>query len=246
MELIILGTCAAFAGKDEACSSYLLRLGGRTFVIDTGPGSFGVLQRYIHYKELSGVFLSHLHADHVSDIYTMRYAVFVAQRDGMVKGPLPIYLPESPKRTFSFIKNAIKKEFSIVKITQDLEVRFGEMSVRFLRCVHPVPSYAMRFAYQGKTLVYTADTRYFEGLVSFSKGADVLLAEATLLEADGEMEKMGHMTAKRAARLASEAGVGRLVLTHVWPEYDRERTLAEAKAVFRNTVAARCGMTIAI
>jgi ribonuclease BN (tRNA processing enzyme) len=246
MELVILGTCAAFAGKNEACSSYLLRCGGRSFVIDTGPGSFGLLQRYIHYRELDGVFLSHLHADHVSDIYTMRYAVFVAQRDGLAKGPLPIYMPKSPKRTFAFIKNAIKKEFCIKEITEGLKIRIGEMEVRFTQGIHPVPSYAMRFEHQGKTLVYTADTRYFEGLVSFAKEADILLAEATLLEADREMEEMGHMTAKTAARLASEAKVGRLVLTHVWPEYDRKKTLAEAKTVFRNTVTARCGMTIAI
>ncbi|MBN2323633.1 MAG: MBL fold metallo-hydrolase [Spirochaetes bacterium] len=246
MDLVILGTCAAFAGKNEACSSYLLSCGGQSFVIDTGPGSFGVLQRYIHYGEIRGVFLSHLHADHVSDIYTMRYAVFVAQRDGLAKGPLSIYMPKSPKRTFAFIKNAIKREFSIEKITEGLVVRIEDLSVGFLRGIHPIASYAMRFEHRGKTLVYTADTRYFERLTSFAKEADVLLAEATLLEADGEMEEMGHMTAKTAARLASEAKVKRLVLTHVWPEYDRKKTLAEAKTIFDDTAVAECGMTIVI
>ncbi len=246
MELVILGTSAAFAGKSENCSSYLLRTENTRFVIDAGPGSFGTLQRYIHYKDISCIFLSHLHADHVSDIYTLRYAVYVAQRDGLMEGPLPILMPKSPKRTFRFISDSIKGEFQIQEITDGLEMDRGGVRVRFSRGDHPVPCYAMRFEKDGKSLVYTADTMYSKEIVSFAKGADVLLAEATLQDEDSGLESMGHMTARRASKLAGDAGVGRLVLTHLWPGYDPQKSLEEAKTGFKDVLLARTGMTVSI
>jgi len=244
MELVILGTSAAFAGRGQNCSSYLLRANGLNFLIDVGPGSFGFLQNYIHYKDISCIFLSHLHADHVSDIYTLRYAVYVAQRDGLMDGLLPIYMPKSPKRTYSFIRDAIKSEFLINEITERLEIDVGGVTVRFKRGEHPVPCYAMRFEYGGTSLVYTGDTMYFQELVAFVKGASLLLADATLQEADSGLESMGHMTAGSAAKLAREAGAGRLVLTHIWPEYDVGKSLEEAKAVFNDVIAGSTGTVI--
>jgi ribonuclease BN (tRNA processing enzyme) len=87
---------------------------------------------------------------------------------------------------------------------------------------------------------------YTKELVSFAKGADVLLAEATLQNADSGLESMGHMTARRASNLAADAGVGRLVLTHLWPEYDPQKSLEEAKAGFKDVILARTGMTVSL
>jgi hypothetical protein len=58
-------------------------------------------------------------------------------------------------------------------------------------------------------------------------GADVLLAEASFVTGDRNPEHL-HMTGSEAAEIARRAGVGRLVLTHVPPWYDRETVLAEA------------------
>jgi ribonuclease BN (tRNA processing enzyme) len=232
MKVIILGTSAAFAAKDECCSSYLITAGGKNYVIDTGAGSFSVLQHYITYKDIHCILLSHLHADHCSDIYTLRYAVYVAQRDGLMEKPVPIYMPKSPKRTYSFIKGAIKNEFLIEEIQDGLMITLNELKVSFLRGEHPVQCYAMRFEHNNNIIVYTADTKSFDELVSFSSKADLLIADATLQNRDRSMEEMGHMTAQTAATLARDAGVKRLVLTHIWPEYDRQQTLNEAKSFF--------------
>jgi ribonuclease BN (tRNA processing enzyme) len=149
----------------------------------------------------------------------------------MEKG-LPIYMPKSPKRTFAFIKGAIKNEFLIKEITDGGAIKLNELKVSFLRGEHPVQCYAMRFEHNGNTVVFTADTMYFEQLVSFSRQSDLLIAEATLQNRDRAMEEMGHMTARTAAMLAKEADVKKLILTHIWPEYDRHKTLREAKSCF--------------
>ena len=77
----------------------------------------------------------------------------------------------------------------------------------------------------------------------------MLVHEATF--GGDEMERAretGHSTAAEAARVALDAGVWRLVLTHISSRYTRDapELLAEARAVFPETVIARDGMTVEV
>ena len=99
----------------------------------------------------------------------------------------------------------------------------------------------------GRRLVYTGDTRPHLSVIEASRNADLLVHEATF--GGDELERAretGHSTAAEAARVALEAGARRLVLTHISSRYNRDASelLAEAKAVFPETVIARDGMTI--
>jgi ribonuclease Z len=99
----------------------------------------------------------------------------------------------------------------------------------------------------GRTLVYTGDTRPHLAVIEAARGADLLVHEATFGGDEGERAKeTGHSTSAEAARVALEAGVRRLVLTHISSRYNRDASelLAEAKAVFPETVIARDGMTV--
>jgi len=232
MKLTVLGTSAGFAGKNDACSSYLITLAEKHYLIDVGPGSLSSLQNHIGYRELDAILVSHLHADHVSDLYTLRFAVFIAQREGSMPHPFPIHMPFHPTDTFSFIESNIREEFHISEVEETKVLDLGGMEVRFLRTRHPVLAHAMRFEYRGKVFVYTTDTAYFDELVSFCNGAHLLLAEATLQERERDLEETGHMTARTAGSLAERSGANRLVLTHIWPEYDRKISLAEAQTSY--------------
>jgi ribonuclease Z len=99
----------------------------------------------------------------------------------------------------------------------------------------------------GRRVVYTGDTRPHLSVIEASRGADLLVHEATF--GGDEMERAqetGHSTAAEAARVALEAGARRLVLTHISSRYSRDAAelLAEARAVFPETVIARDGMTV--
>jgi ribonuclease Z len=99
----------------------------------------------------------------------------------------------------------------------------------------------------GRTLAYSGDTRPHLSVLEAARGADLLVHEATFGGDELERAKeTGHSTAAEAAQVALEAGVRRLVLTHISSRYNRDASelLAEAKAVFPETVIARDGMTI--
>jgi ribonuclease Z len=93
---------------------------------------------------------------------------------------------------------------------------------------------------KGRRVAICTDTRPCANAVELARGADVLIHEATYAEDMlAEAEERGHSTAAGAARIAAEAGVGLLFLTHFSVRYrDVTPLLDEARAIFPNTQAA--------
>ncbi len=101
----------------------------------------------------------------------------------------------------------------------------------------------------GRTVVISGDTRPVPALQSVAQGADLLVHEATFSHVDlTRARETGHTTAVEAAELARDAGVRRLALTHISPRYTRDapELLAEARAIFPETVIARDGMELEV
>lgn len=93
---------------------------------------------------------------------------------------------------------------------------------------------------RGRKIVYTGDTLPSNRVLEASRGADVLIHDATADTAlEEKANRYGHSTGRQAAEIARDAGVRALILTHVSPRYEDTSTiLAEAKAVFPNTYMA--------
>lgn len=132
------------------------------------------------------------------------------------------------------------KEYSLT-IEEILKVKKGEDVIRetaYLRNAEltlpttPLKSYA-----------YSADTKFFEKMIDYVKGVDLLYHEATFIEkqSDRAIATM-HSTAKQAATVAKEAGVGKLILGHFSARFrGTDEILNEAKATFQNTICVEDG-----
>jgi len=100
----------------------------------------------------------------------------------------------------------------------------------------------------GRKIVYTGDTRPSKNILHLAKDADLLIHDGTLddsLEETAELE--GHSTPSQAARIAKEAGVKKLILTHISARYRSTEVLAEqARKIFPNTEVAEDLMMIKV
>jgi ribonuclease BN (tRNA processing enzyme) len=107
-------------------------------------------------------------------------------------------------------------------------LNIGPFEVDLAHVNHPVETYAMRLTAGGRALTYSADTGVSDELVKLARGTDLFLCEASYLDGDDNPPDI-HLTGREAAEHASRAEVGCLLLTHLVPWGDRDRTLGEAQ-----------------
>ncbi len=93
---------------------------------------------------------------------------------------------------------------------------------------------------EGYRIAYSGDTVPCESETEAIRGVDVLIHESTYMDVESQQAKDHfHTTAKQAAEIASEAGVGSMILTHLSNRYDdHEKVRAEAASVFEKTFVA--------
>ncbi|HEY5901093.1 MAG TPA: ribonuclease Z [Anaerolineales bacterium] len=93
---------------------------------------------------------------------------------------------------------------------------------------------------RGTKFVVIGDTGRTDDLVEVCRDADGLVIESTYLEQESEMARQfSHLTARQAGQLATQAGVHKLILTHISRRYREKDVLAEAQSAFPNAVVAR-------
>jgi len=236
MKLTILGKYGPFPAAGGACSGYLLEQDDTRILIDCGSGILSRLQQFCDIRQLKGIVLSHLHYDHMGDMLILRYALEIWKARGLYDGgPIPVYLPENPKEVYALIASA--PVFKPIVISDGFKTDIGSISFTFREMTHPVQSFAMAAEYGGKKLVYTGDTIMNQYLEGFAGGADLLVADAGMLERD-KNEKSPHLSAAEVGRIATGAGVKRLILSHAWPDYAEEDIINEAAEGFDNPIMA--------
>jgi ribonuclease Z len=111
------------------------------------------------------------------------------------------------------------------------------------------PSVLVGPARPGRRVVISGDTRPSPATVHAARDADLLVHEATFGDEEAERAvETGHSTAREAAQVAREAGVGTLLLTHFSARYSRDAgdLGREAREVFERTVVGRDGLELEV
>jgi ribonuclease BN (tRNA processing enzyme) len=237
MRLTVLGKSPAWSDVGGACSSYLVRDGDTALVLDCGNGAFGKLREQMPYEDVDAVVISHLHGDHLLDLVPFSYALTLGPAGRAREGKPRLIAPSGARDFMRRLagtwgdENLILGAFDLDEYAPTDEREVGGIAIRSHPVPHIGPTHAIELAssHRGR-IVFGADGRYSEELIAAARGADLLIAEATL-GAGGEGGEEVHMTAEQAGRLAREAGAARLVLTHISDELDvaaAEQLAAEA------------------
>ena len=230
LQLTVLGCSGTYAGADNACSGYLVQDEGVKVLVEAGPGTVSNLQRHIDLPALDAVVLSHAHPDHWLDLPVLRNAwKYVLDLEG-----LPVYGTASILSLAVQFTTAHDLYPTIVwrTITDEDEIAIGGMRFRFSRTNHPIETLAMRVDADGSSLVYSADTGSGWSMGSLGDGIDLAVCEATFAAGEEERAHEVHLTTTQAGEMGREAGVGRLVLTHMIPTGRRDEYREQGSEAF--------------
>jgi ribonuclease BN (tRNA processing enzyme) len=248
VELTVLGCGGTWADPGGATSGYLIREDGFNLWLDCGSGTLARLEQIIPMSEIHAVLVSHAHPDHFVDLYPCFYARHYA---GKGAPGLPLFCPEG---FFDQVGGLVSSEsrdvmataFNWLELHGDADFEVGPFRVQARDMAHiGVPALGYRIEMDGRALAYSGDTGPSEHLVELAREADVFLCEATWQE---DMDLLPfHLSGRQAGEHAQAAEVDRLVLTHIWPSLDKERSRTEAAETFSGPIdIAREGMVLQI
>jgi ribonuclease BN (tRNA processing enzyme) len=233
VKLTVLGNTGPYPGPGGASSGYLFESQNTHIALDFGSGVLANLQQSLDFAKLDMIICSHLHSDHIADLFVLRYAL---QEKGL---QLPLYVPFAPSLDLASLY--YKEVFQLKKITDKLTLTQGHLNLTFKEMKHPFPDFATRITDGETTFLYTGDTCYTPELAEFATGVDVLLCDAAFLE-DCETNK--HLCVKEACEIATEAGVRTLILTHLAPFEEPDKYLQKGKKHFQgNLLVTEIGKT---
>src|SRR5918994_4947165 len=222
MQLTILGRSPASPNPGEACAGYLVEGGGGRVVVDIGPGVVAQLLRRHHPDELDAVVISHMHADHMLDLVTLRYVYpwRARPKDQRLRVILPPGSADQILELARGVGNAqhFEDAFRLSEHDGSSPLSFAGLSLTPVETEHFIPCWGFRAEADGRVLGYTADTGPCDAVQTIADGADLFLSEATLrsLDEDAEPpERRGHLLPEEAGDAARRAGAHRLMLTHL-------------------------------
>jgi ribonuclease BN (tRNA processing enzyme) len=228
MRLTILGCAGSFPGPEAACSAYLVEAEGFRLLVDFGSGSLSALQRYAGLHAIDAILVTHLHCDHILD--ACHYVVVRRWAPEGPYPPIPMYAPGgAPDRlaaAYAQDEGPLDDVYTFYGL-QPGTFPIGPFTVTVDRVNHPVETYGVRLEQGGRILAYSADSAPCEALDRLAAGADLFLCEASYLDGMQNPPDL-HLTGREAGEIATKAGVGRLLLTHLVPAWGSEALTYEA------------------
>jgi len=225
MDIIILGSGTGLPLVDRASPSFALLADNRPVLFDMGPGTLRQLSRAgIPYNRIGHIFITHFHPDHTADLvhflFATRHPPNLAKRK-----PFLITGPQGFKDFHKKLERVYGKWLNIPpEIMEIKELAAGRKDWRgyegFDIISQPVKHTDHSIAYRvehpsGKSLVYSGDTGFCPEIIDLAQGSDLLILECARPDSE---ETEGHLTPSLAGRIATSAGVRRLLLVHFYPE----------------------------
>lgn len=260
MRITLLGTGCPIVDTMRLGPAALVR-GGRTdLLVDCGSG---VTQRLLSAGcpgcNIDALLLTHLHSDHLVDLYQLIVSSWHQGRDR----PQRVFGPPGTKEYVENLMDLWKKErqgriaheqrpdtvgleVEVEEVSHGDKLELGDIAVTVVEVNHkPVP-FAFGFVFEGDGTksVISGDTTYCPELIAAARDADLLVHEVfihrDLPEVPGVRTRQGtdnvagyHTLSSVVGRVAAECNARCLMLTHFVPtRFDRNDLLEEVRAAY--------------
>ena len=236
MRLSVLGGWGAFPPSGGACSGYVLDHDGFTVVLDPGYATFPRLLGLVDAGAVDAVLVTHGHPDHCADLNPLLRARVLAD---LPSPPLPLHAPPGalgPVLALD-VPRMLAGSYVLHEFAPGESFELGPFEVTTVELPHFVLDAGLRLSVGGRAIAYTGDCGPSRHVVELARDADLLLAEATFAEAVPARQAGGLSTALDVAGEAAAAGVGHLVLTHLWPGTDPDAARNAAAPAFPGRIS---------
>jgi ribonuclease BN (tRNA processing enzyme) len=254
MRLTVLGSGTSVPHPRRSSSAHWLEARGGTLLLDiSAPAVHRMPQEGCDWANLDAVWVSHFHLDHVGGLAPLLFGTKYAPQTRKREKPLRVYGPRGLAKLlrrfdeandYGLFEQPFPLEIREVSPRSDFEILDG-LGAQTFSTPHTSESLAVRLTDAGgASLVYTSDTGYTEALAGFARGTDLFLMECSFFRSKPVKT---HLELEDAMRLARLSQPRRVMLAHLYPEWDGIDIAVEAKKLWDGeTVEARDGLRVEI
>lgn len=238
IKVTILGSGTCVPSLKRSSCAVLTKVDTARVLFDSGAGTMRrLLEAGVTIDMISHLFYSHLHPDHTGEFVSLLFATKYPQSRRRI--PLSVMAAEG---FGSFYDNLRSAYGQWIEVAQELlniveldnsgpdHLEFPEFEIDSLPMNHTEESLAYRLtAADGTSMVYSGDTDMCDNLIRLAKDTDLLICESALPD---DQKVPGHLTPSLAGEIATAADVGKLVLTHFYPECDAVDVAAQCRKTY--------------
>lgn len=254
MQLVVLGSGTSVPHPQRAAAALWLETDSGSLLLDCSHDAIHrMAQEGLEWANLDAIWISHLHLDHCGGLASLLFGMKHAPQTQARRKLLQIFSCAGIGRLLKAIDES--NRYRLFKQPFPVETREFAGGEEFLlrdgiRCAtfktpHTRESLALRLTDpHNKTVVYSADTGVSEDLAVFARHADLFILECSFRQ---EKPVQTHLNLTEAMRIAELAEPRKLLLTHLYPEWDGIDLEAKARELWPGeTVAARDGLRIEV
>ncbi|HYG11009.1 MAG TPA: ribonuclease Z [Pyrinomonadaceae bacterium] len=255
MKLVVLGSGTSVPHPARASAAHWLETAqGGTLLLDISAAAVHrMAQENLDWVNLDAIWVSHFHLDHLGGLFPFLFGTKHAPDTRDRRKPLHVYGPRGLRKLFQTFDAAggydlLKQPFPIeireVAPRASFEILPGLRAETF-STPHTSESLAVKLTdHDDASLAFTSDTGYTDALATFAAGVSLFLMECSFFR-DKPVEL--HLELGEAMRLAERSGARRVMLSHLYPEWDGLDLVAEAKKLWSGeTIEARDGLRLEI
>jgi ribonuclease BN (tRNA processing enzyme) len=239
MRVIVLGSGTAVPHPRRAASAHWLETNNGSLLLDASSAVVHrMAQENLDWAGLDAIWISHFHLDHIGGLAPFLFGTKHAPQTQSRRKPLMIFGPQGLKKlvhafdeanNYRLFKQPFTVEIREVLPHAEFEILHG-LKAQTFPTPHTSESLAIRLTEEsGASMAYTSDTGYAESLADFSRRVELLMMECSFRQ---DKPRDTHLELADAMLLAARAEPRRVLLTHLYPEWDGVDITAEAKKLW--------------